>query len=156
MKSIWLDSNRLSGTLPSELGSLAELEEVLIGNNEFEGRVPDTFLSLDLKEFEWHNNPLCLPNTPAFRAWRGRIQTAVGPYCAASATTAAEGSGGHRTIATTISVEPPARCTALSGSRITETGKPKHDGHDVVWTGAHGEVIRDASIGCPSHQPDPP
>ena len=155
LEKLWLDSNHLSGPVPAELGGLAGLRDLRLGNNDLEGRVPDTFLNLDLEQFQWHNNPLCLPATPAFEAWRGRIRTAIGAYCAASATATAEGAGGLQTTTNPISVELLARCTVLSSPGITETGKPKQAEH-VVWTGAGGEVIHDASTGCPSHRPDPP
>ena len=155
LEKLWLDSNRLSGLVPAELGSLAGLRDLRFGNNDLEGRVPDTFLALDLEQFQWHNNPLCLPATAAFTAWRGRIRTAIGPYCAAGATAAAEGTGGLRIVANPIPVEPLARCTAILGSGVTETVKTMQ-AERVVWTGAGAEVIQDTSIGCPSHGHDPP
>ena len=108
LKSIWLDSNQLSGTLPPELGSLADLKEVLIGHNDLDGRVPDSFLNLDLERFAWNNNPLCMPDTPAFRAWRGRIPATAGSYCKGSAIAAARS---PRYSATQpITVEPLVSC----------------------------------------------
>ena len=155
LEKLWLDSNHLSGRVPAELGSLARLRDLRIGNNELEGRVPNTFLSLDLEQFQWQKNPLCLPATPAFETWRGRIRTAIGPYCAASANVAAEWASGFGIVTNPTSVEPLDRCTALSGPGVTQTGTPTQAEH-VVWTGAGGEVIRDASTGCSNYRPDQP
>ena len=85
LTSLTLNHTRLSGMIPPQLGHLAGLRQLWIHENDLEGRVPDTFLNLRLDEFRWHDNTLCLPDTHAFRAWRGQIQTAVGPYCAAGA-----------------------------------------------------------------------
>ncbi|MYA42704.1 MAG: hypothetical protein F4087_01420 [Gemmatimonadetes bacterium] len=155
LEALWLDSNHLSGPVPAGLGSLARLIDLRLGNNDLEGRVPDAFLDLDLEQFQWQNNPLCLPATPAFRAWRGRIRTAIGPYCAANTIAAVEGARGPWTIASPISVEPLARCKAPWRSANTETGKPGQ-AERVVWTGGGGRVMHDPSIGCPSHRPGPP
>ena len=153
LEELWLNSNHLSGTVPPEIGNLAGLRELLLDHNELEGRVPDAFLNLDLERFQWHNNPLCLPATPAFQEWRGRIRLTEGPYCGAGAA-AAEGTGVLQ-ITKPIAVEPLVPCTVLSGSGTTGTGKPRQAEH-AVWTGAGGEVIHDASIGCPSYRPNPP
>ena len=96
LTSLTLNHTRLSGRIPRQLGSLAGLKTLWIHNNDLEGRLPDTFLNLHLDEFRWDNNSVCLPDTQAFRAWRGRIQTAVGPYCAAGAAAFAENA--HPTV----------------------------------------------------------
>ena len=95
LQGLHLDGDHLSGPVPPELGSLAELRKLYISNNDLDGRVPDTFLNLDLDEFWWHNNPLCLPATPAFEAWRRRIPLTRGAYCAAGAAAAVEGRRAH-------------------------------------------------------------
>ena len=142
---LWLNANQLSGAVPPELGNLAGLRKLVLDHNDLEGRVPDTFLNLHLDEFRWDNNSLCLPSAPAFRAWRGRIQTAVGPYCAAGAAATADGVFHIR--GPPVSIEPVAPCAEPSGYRITESGESEPTGF-MTWTGPDGEVTRDPRIGC--------
>ena len=128
LKKLSLDSNHLSGTVPAEIGALTGLGQLFISNNDLRGRVPDSFLNLDLEEFWWHGNSLCLPDTPAFQAWRRGIRHTLGPYCTANAMTAAEGA--VQIVVQPIPNEPLERCTA-SGSGVTETGTPMQAEHVV-------------------------
>ena len=73
----------LSGPIPAEIGNLANLERVSLNDNLLTGELPANFLSLSLDQFWWHANAgLCAPDTPAFRAWLGRIRNHLpGPDC---------------------------------------------------------------------------
>ncbi|KAI4333484.1 hypothetical protein L6164_018288 [Bauhinia variegata] len=46
LKSLVLQLNQLSGTLPPELGNLTQLEELLLTSNNFTGEIPATFAKL--------------------------------------------------------------------------------------------------------------
>ena len=147
LKVLSLDSNHLSGTVPPELGSLAELRELHISNNDLDGRVPDTFLNLHLDEFWWHNNPLCLPATPAFQGWRGRIRSTLGPSCAGSATAA------RRIVTKSTTVEPVVPCRVLSDLGSNETGA-REETENRILTGSGEEVSYGAASRCPGDPPD--
>ena len=154
LQGLHLDGDHLSGPVPPELGSLAELRKLYISNNDLDGRVPDAFLNLDLDEFWWHNNPLCLPATPAFEAWRRRIPLTRGAYCAAGAAAAVEGTGALQ-ITKPITVELVVPCTVRPGSGANETGELEQAEH-MIWTGSGAEVSLGASISCAGNLPSRP
>ena len=79
---IFLESNNLVGTLPPELGDLARLEVLHLGDNQLTDRIPDTFLRLERLEhfYFWLNDGLCAPNTDAFTSWLSGKES-YGPRC---------------------------------------------------------------------------
>ncbi|XP_068641163.1 probable leucine-rich repeat receptor-like serine/threonine-protein kinase At3g14840 [Aristolochia californica] len=57
LRNLTLESNQLSGHLPPELGNLVNLERILLSSNEFTGELPETFAKLtDLKDFRISDN----------------------------------------------------------------------------------------------------
>ncbi|MCY4506718.1 MAG: FG-GAP-like repeat-containing protein, partial [Acidobacteria bacterium] len=107
LESLILQANRLSSAIPAELGRLANLEGLLLGVNVLSGRVPpelgnlveltaldfrDTMLSGPLPEsltglsaLDWlplEGSGLCVPDTPAARAWVATISQFEGAICA--------------------------------------------------------------------------
>ena len=56
---LWLDGNQLSGSIPSELGNLANLERLSLSRNSLSGPIPPGLLNLtELKELYLHTNQL--------------------------------------------------------------------------------------------------
>jgi hypothetical protein len=50
-------NNKLSGTLPSSIGTLSKLESLYLGENQFYGTLPNNFQNLfNLKMLDMHNN----------------------------------------------------------------------------------------------------
>ena len=82
-----LNDNGLTGSIPSELGDFAKLTELRLDDNDLTGRLPDDLLSLSLDLFRWNENAgLCAPDTSAFRAWLAAIKYhQPGPFCSGSA-----------------------------------------------------------------------
>lgn len=50
LDSLDLQSNRLVGTIPSEMGLLSNLEYLALNNNKLEGEIPRTFANLKRTE----------------------------------------------------------------------------------------------------------
>ena len=110
LESLILWANRLTGPVPSDLGHLVNLKGLLLGVNLLSGRVPpelgnlteltaldfrDTMLSGPLPEsltslsaLDWLSlggSGLCVPDTPAARAWVAAISEFEGAVCAGRA-----------------------------------------------------------------------
>ena len=106
-----LQANGLTGSIPAVLGRLVNLEELLLGSNPLGGQVPPelgdltrlrtlelryTMLSSPLPEslvrlsdLDWlslEGSGLCVPDTPAMRAWVVAIPDFTGVFCVGSAT----------------------------------------------------------------------
>ena len=71
-----LSRNSLSGRIPTELGDLSNLTTLLLGENDLSGPVPQSLLQIDglLRLRLSDNSALCIPATPAFRAWLAGIE----------------------------------------------------------------------------------
>ena len=69
--AIDLAANGLEGDLPLELGDLAALTELRLGNNpDLSGRLPYTLARLDeLSEFDYAGTGLCVPREDFLRDW---------------------------------------------------------------------------------------
>ena len=78
-----LGQNFLSGPVPTELGSLADLESLHLGGNDLTGPIPESFLELEaLERFRFERNvDLCAPGTIDFVAWLEGMEDTSGPYC---------------------------------------------------------------------------
>ena len=106
LESLILQANRLSGAIPAELGHLANLEWLALGGNPLSGRIPPelghlvnlTGLELRynmlsgrlpesltrLSALDWlplEGSGLCVPDTPAARAWLASISDFTGAVC---------------------------------------------------------------------------
>ncbi len=65
-----LGGNELLGTIPPELGQLTNLRTLyLYGNEELTGPLPQSFLGLDLRHFEFQGTQVCIPATAEFQEW---------------------------------------------------------------------------------------
>ena len=81
-----LGGNGLSGTLPPDVGNLAQLAELRIGGNPgLTGRLPSTLARLDLRELRYADTGLCVPAEAAFREWMATVASheGTGEDCAA-------------------------------------------------------------------------
>ena len=80
-----LPNNQLTGSIPSELGNLANLRRLNLSSNQLTGTIPTSFTSLGaLSEFNFKLNPgLCAQHDPAIRTWLGGVADVQGPDCAA-------------------------------------------------------------------------
>ena len=83
LEELWLAHNTLAGMIPSKLGNLANLTQLRIENNELTGLIPRTFLHLeDLTRFTFDRNEgLCAPGRTDFVVWLEAIERSEGPFC---------------------------------------------------------------------------
>ena len=74
----------MTGTIPTELGSLANLEVLSLSDNQLSGVVPQTLAGLSMLEsFSFYNNlGLCAPVDDAFQTWLRGISIVYGSSCA--------------------------------------------------------------------------
>ncbi len=74
-----LEDNGLAGRLPADLGQLAEMRELRIGNNsKLAGPLPATLASLELAGLHYTGTELCSLDTPAFRDWLATVASHEG------------------------------------------------------------------------------
>ena len=75
LKLLHLNSNELSGKIPAELGDLTNLQLLLLNDNELmTGTIPTALANLaQLQEFDFSNTGLCAPSDAAFQAWLATI-----------------------------------------------------------------------------------
>ncbi|XP_050386412.1 receptor-like protein EIX2 [Argentina anserina] len=62
LKDLYLDGNKLTGTIPHSIGQMSKLEVVRLGNNSFEGVITQTHFSklFNLKQLDLSSNSLAL------------------------------------------------------------------------------------------------
>ena len=68
-----LARNGLSGTLPRELGHLAEMTRLKLSHNNLFGSLPLTLTALALQELRYADTDLCVPDDPSFQEWLDSI-----------------------------------------------------------------------------------
>ena len=74
-----LAANGLAGELPSNVGQLAELTELRIGDNSaLAGRLPISLTRLSLSVLHYAGTDLCSPADDTFRAWLGGVTSHEG------------------------------------------------------------------------------
>ncbi|WP_419950200.1 M66 family metalloprotease [Candidatus Palauibacter sp.] len=64
-----LSGNGLEGPLPGSLGQLTRLTELRIGGNALTGPLPVALEKLPLREFQYADTDLCVPDDERFRGW---------------------------------------------------------------------------------------
>ena len=64
-----LAGNGLEGRLRADLGNLAALTTLRIGDNALRGRLPLSLADLDLVEFHYAGTGLCVPADASFQTW---------------------------------------------------------------------------------------
>jgi hypothetical protein len=80
-----LYGNRLTGSLPLEIGGFPDLKTLTINGNSLSGPIPLTITFMDLDLFHFHNTSLCEPADPTFQDWFSQIvyRLSSGTYCSA-------------------------------------------------------------------------
>ncbi len=83
LRGLYLSDNNLSGTIPPELGNLANLEELWLYNNQLAGSIPSTLVRLEkLATLTLNDNAgICAPGTAAIAEWLAGIANAVVDFC---------------------------------------------------------------------------
>ena len=71
LRFLLADNNRFSGPLPPDIGDAGELYRIWVqGNPDLSGPLPESMTALDeIFEMRADDTGLCMPRTPAFRAW---------------------------------------------------------------------------------------
>jgi hypothetical protein len=70
-----LQANRLSRLIPPEFGNMANISQLLLHGNYFEGPLPGTLTQLTkLQSFYFHNTNLCEPVDADFQEWLKGIE----------------------------------------------------------------------------------
>ena len=82
LRRLYLYSNSLTGEIPPELGDLSNLTSLDLYSNSLTGEIPLDFLDLSsLGQFYWDGNDgLCAPDTTEFDDWLDRLNW-TGPRC---------------------------------------------------------------------------
>ena len=83
-----LSNNNLSGPIPAELGNLTRLQQLILSHNALTGQLPMSLTNLRQLGMLWFNDNegLCMPSTSAFRQWREGIASVEGPTCGSPVT----------------------------------------------------------------------
>ena len=83
LEELWLVNNRLTGTVPSDLGKLANLVVLELYGNQLSGLLPQSLTRLSgLKSFTFvDNSGLCAPTNADFQAWLDGISDRYGDNC---------------------------------------------------------------------------
>ena len=81
-----LDKNGLSGSIPPELGDLANLERLYLWGNQLSGVLPQSLTQITVLESFWfgnfdENDGLCAPTNTTFMAWLQAIPRWGGVSC---------------------------------------------------------------------------
>ena len=69
VSTVDLEGNGLSGILPDELGNLAGLTTLRMGDNALSGRLPSSLSRVSLRELRYANTDLCTPVEASFQEW---------------------------------------------------------------------------------------
>ena len=87
LEELWLSHNLLSGQVPTELGNLTGLAYLDLRDTMLSGALPDSLTRLTaLRWLQLEGSGLCVPDGPAFEAWRATIREFTGTVCTGSAT----------------------------------------------------------------------
>ena len=113
LEKLYLNKNGLSGEIPAELGNLTNLQLLYLNDNELmTGTIPTALANLaQLQEFDFSNTGLCAPSDAAFQAWLATIDSKGAVCGVVTPTPNGGGGGGPRTSAP----EVPRNLTAVGG-----------------------------------------
>ena len=74
-----LGSNQLTGSIPSEIGSLTNLFAFVVGNNQLTGIIPDEICNQGDSSPHLENNQLCPPYPSCIEDYVGEQDTSDCP-----------------------------------------------------------------------------
>ena len=83
LQRLFLNNNQLSGSIPSELGNLSNLRRLSLANNSLTGQLPRTFTALaNLNRLRIQGNAgLCAPGDAEFQAYVAALDIYSGQTC---------------------------------------------------------------------------
>ena len=86
LRGLTFGGNTLSGPVPPELGNLSSLVDLYLGNTMLNGPLPASMSGLSaLESLSLDESGLCVPDSPAMRAWVAGIADFRGAVCEGSA-----------------------------------------------------------------------
>ena len=87
LQQLSLGRNQLTGSIPPELGNLTNLSSLVLSDNPLSGSLPLSLTNLtSLRFFVFENTDLCEPSDSTFQAWLQGIDTvrSTGVTCTAT------------------------------------------------------------------------
>ena len=69
MVQVNLANNHLAGTIPPDQEFGLYLETLDTGANELEGKIPESVVKSNLDDFDWSDQPACMPDNAKTRSW---------------------------------------------------------------------------------------
>ena len=128
MKTLELSGNELTGEIPEELGSLAELAELRLSGNKLSGCVPQTLRAVEFNDLHDLGLPFCDVLLSDLSVSPGWLFPSFDPY------------NNEYTV-------------AVGHSRVTVVPVNDHDG-SVLFLDENDVTIPDADDTLPGHQVD--
>lgn len=78
MTALDLAHNGLDGRLPAHMGTLSAMTVLRIGGNALSGPIPALMAQVPLREFQYAETDLCIPEDPTLRMWLNAIASHKG------------------------------------------------------------------------------
>ena len=69
LRALLLEGNQLTGAIPAELGNLANLQFLFFGANQLTGAIPRNLMHLSALSLSIFHTRVCVPADAEFRAW---------------------------------------------------------------------------------------
>ena len=134
VRELNLNANKLSREIPATLGNLTNLQLLLLNDNELmTGTIPTALANLaQLQEFDFSNTGLCAPSDAAFQAWLATI-IFQGAVCAPPPPPPPPSPGGGGGPRQTVPDAPRNLLADATGGAVTLMwGAPEDDGGAVI------------------------
>ena len=85
LRGLTFGGNTLSGPVPPEFGNLSSLVDLYLGNTMLSGALPASMSGLSaLESLSLDESGLCVPDSPAMRAWVATVADFSGAFCEGS------------------------------------------------------------------------